>query len=411
MRKKQICFFEKSQYDKLSDGLAASESEFSAPRPPPNDGMSLALVIIVSIRPLYINQFRLHGALLLFLVTGAGADTVTLSWNANSEPDLAGYRIHYGTAAAPFGQLVDVPVATATVPNLLKGVTYTFAVTAYNTAGAESAYSAPLSYTPGSARVIPSAVLANISTRTLVQTGESVMIGGFIIDGIVPKKVAVRAIGPSLANAGITGALSDPSLQVVDSTGAVVASNDSWNIPGEELSAYGLAPADAREAGVVTSLTPGAYSAIVSGKGTATGIALFELYDLDIATGRVANISTRSRVDAGDGVMIGGFILGGETASEVIVRALGPSLVSAGVTGTLLDPTLELYDSNGVLFAADDNWRTNQEAAIIATTLPPADDRESAIILTLPAGAYSAVIRGANDTTGIALFEVYALNQ
>jgi hypothetical protein len=345
------------------------------------------------------------------LVAKATAGGVTLAWDPNSEPDLAGYRVHYGTAATPYDKLVDVVTTSATIANLVNGVTYTFAVTAYNDAGNESVYSQPLSYTMGSSRVIPPAVLANISSRTFVQTGENVMIGGFIIDGIVAKSVALRAIGPSLANAGVSGALADPVLQIMDSAGSLVATNDSWNIPGEEVSAIGLAPADAREAALVARLAPGAYSAIVSGKAATSGVALFELYDLDAATGRVANISTRSRVELGDNVMIGGFILGGTIATPIIVRAIGPSLVAKGVVDALSDPTLEVYDSDGTLLAANDNWRTNQEAEILASAVPPTDDREAAVVSTLAPGAYSAVIRGANDTTGVALVEVYALNQ
>ena len=236
------------------------------------------------------------------------------------------------------------------------------------------------------------------------------MIGGFIIDGVVGKKVALRAIGPSLTAAGVIGALADPVLQLVDSTGNVIASNDSWNVPGQEIESYGLAPTDPREAALVATLVPGNYSAIVSGKGASSGVGLFELYDLDADTGRVANISTRSRVETGDNVMIGGFILTGTTSNQVIVRAIGPSLLAKGVTDALLDPTLELYDSNGNLLGFNDNWRSTQEAEIIATTVAPTDDREAAIVASLPPGAYSAVIRGVNDTTGVALVEVYALN-
>ncbi len=346
-----------------------------------------------------------------FLVAGATAESVILSWDPNSEPDIAGYRIHYGTAAAPYSEVVDLNATNATVSNLVRGVTYTFAVSAFNSAGDESAYCEALSYTVGSSRVIPPAVLANISTRTLVRTGEDVMIGGFIVEGVVAKRVALRAIGPSLASAGIPGALADPVLQIIDSTGSGVASLDDWNVPGEEVSAIGLAPGDAREVALVAALAPGAYSVIVSGKAATSGVALFELYDLDAATGRVANISTRSRVDLGDDVMIGGFILGGRTASKIIVRAIGPSLLANGVADALLDPTLEVYDSNGDLLASNDNWRSQQEAEILASTIPPTDDREAAIVSTLAPGAYSAVIRGANDSTGVALVEVYALNQ
>ena len=351
-------------------------------------------------------------ALLLFpaIAPIASGTSITIAWNANSEPDIAGYRVHYGTATEPYQYLVDVPSTSATIANLKSGVTYTFAITAYNFSGAESSYSAPLSYTVGSSRVIPTAVLANISSRAKVLPGENVMIGGFIIDGVISKKVAVRAIGPSLSIAGVTGALSDPYLQLVDSNGGVVAANDNWNVPGQEIASYGIAPTDGREAALVATLTPGNYSAVVSGQGNSSGVGLVELYDLEMDSGRVANVSTRSRIETGDNVLIGGFILTGTTANQVIVRAIGPSLGTLGVQDALLDPTLELYDSNGELLGLNDNWRSTQELDIIASMVPPTDDRESAIITFLIPGAYTAVVRGVNDTTGVALVEVYALN-
>ena len=351
-------------------------------------------------------------ALCLFpaIAPATAGTSITLAWNANSEPDIAGYRVHYGTATEPYGYVVDVPTPTATIADLQTGVTYTFAITAYNAAGAESSYSTPLSYTVGSSRVIPTAVLANISSRAKVLPGENVMIGGFIIDGVISKKVAVRAIGPSLSAAGVTGALSDPYLQLVDSNGAVVASNDNWNVPGQEIASYGIAPTDGRESALVATLTPGNYSAIVSGQGNSSGIGLVELYDLEMDNGRVANVSTRSRVETQDNVLIGGFILTGTTANQVIVRAIGPSLSTFGVKDALLDPTLELYDSNGELLGLNDNWRDTQELDIINSMVAPTDDRESAIVAFLIPGAYTAVVRGVNNTTGVALVEVYALN-
>jgi hypothetical protein len=336
--------------------------------------------------------------------------TVVLVWNANTESDLAGYRVHYGTASAPYSSLVTVSSPTATISNLTNGYTYTFAVTAYNTAGAESLFSDPVSYTVGSAQVVPTAILANISTRADVQTGENVAIGGFIIDGIIPKKVALRALGPSLSAAGVTGVLRDPYLQLIDSTGSIIASNDGWSVPGEEVSAYGLAPKNAKEAALVTTLSPGSYSAVVSGVGLSSGVGLFELYDLTPDAGRVANISTRGRVETGDEVMIGGFILSSQIPNKVIVRAIGPSLASLGVKGVLADPVLELYDSYGTLLESNDNWRSTQEMEIQATSIPPTDNREAALVITLAPGAYSTIVRGANSGTGVALVEVYALN-
>lgn len=347
----------------------------------------------------------------LFLGDLAQAWTVTLAWDANQESNISGYRVHYGTVAKPYSSALDVSSPAATITSLKKGSTYTFAVTALDIDGVESTYSAPVSYTVGSSTLIPPSALANISSRTRVGTGSDVLIGGFIIDGVVAKKVALRAIGPSLSAFGVVGAMSDPVLEVRDATGALVASNDNWFVSGQEVSGLGLAPSDSREAALVATLEPGAYTAIVSGKDGSEGVALFDLYDLDTASGRVANISTRSLVESGDNVMIGGFILGGLDPTKVIVRAIGPSLVPLGVANALVDPTLELYDSNGSLLASNDNWRNDQEAAIIETAVVPTDDREAAVVQTLVPGAYTVVVRGAKGLTGVALIEVFALNE
>ncbi len=344
------------------------------------------------------------------LLAAAEKNSVTLSWNPNTEPDLAGYRVHYGSTSAPFDQLAQVATNLAVISNLTNGATYTFAVTAYTSSGAESTYSEPLLYTVGSSGVVPPAILANISTRAIARTGDGVMIGGFIIDGVVEKKVAVRALGPSLAAFGLGGVMTDPFLQLVDASGKVVASNDNWNVAGQQIASYGLAPEDAHEAALVVSLAPGAYSAILSDKNGGSGIGLFELYDLDVDLGRVANISTRCRVESGDNVMIGGFILNGFISEKVITRALGPSLAAFGVSDALSDPSLELYDSNGTLVGSNDNWQSTQSSEITATNLAPSDSREAAMVTTLAPGAYSSVVRGVNGATGVALIEVYALN-
>lgn len=140
------------------------------------------------------------------------------------------------------------------------------------------------------------------------------------------------------------------------------------------------------------------------------------MYDLAQQTNsKLANISTRGFIDTGDNVMIGGFIAGGgspgATAGEVI-RAIGPSLTGAGVAGALQDTTLELYNGSGTLLASNDNWKvrpdgSSQEAEILATTIPPADDRESALAVTLAPGNYTAIVRGSGNTTGVGLVEAY----
>ena len=236
------------------------------------------------------------------------------------------------------------------------------------------------------------------------------MIGGFIVAGDVPKQIILRAIGPSLATFGLSGAMADPTLRLYDSTGAVVASNDNWRSDQSQIIAdTGLAPADDREAALITTLPPGSYTTAVHDASNNPGVALFEFYDLDPASSQLVNLSTRGRVETQDRVMIGGFIIGGDQPTQVILRAIGPSLTQLGIPDALVDPTLELYNGDGSLIFQNDNWRSDQEQQILDSALAPSDDRESAIIATLTPGPYSAIVRGAGNSTGIALFEIYKL--
>ncbi len=144
------------------------------------------------------------------------------------------------------------------------------------------------------------------------------------------------------------------------------------------------------------------------GANNTTGVGLLEVYDLDSGIGpNLLNISTRGLVETNDKVMIGGVIVHGAQPQTVIARALGPSLE---VMNTLADPTLELHDQNGALIASNDNWRSDQESEIEATTLAPTNDNESAIVATLTPAPYTAIVQGANATSGVALVEIYALN-
>jgi len=250
--------------------------------------------------------------------------------------------------------------------------------------------------------------LGNISTRLNVGTGDNALIGGFIITGAGDKNVIIRGIGPSLGSAGVSGALGDPTLELHDGTGAIIASNDNWqDSQMSEIEATGVPPTDPNESAIVRRLTPGPYTAIVRGKNDTTGVGLVEAYGLD-GTAKLVNISTRGFVQSGDNVMIGGFIvLNTGVPTSVIVRAIGPSLT--GVPNALTDPTLELHDSNGGLVASNDNWKDTQQTEIIATTVPPTNDKESAIVQTLSTGPYTAIVRGKNDGTGVALVEAYNL--
>ena len=276
-------------------------------------------------------------------------------------------------------------------------------------------------FTANSDAVLAPTFLLNISTRVQVGTDADVLIGGFIVQGTEPKTILIRAIGPSLEPFGVVGALADPTLELHDSTGALIGQNDNWRttqlggvIIEDQffaIHATALPPTSDAESAIIVTLDPGAYTAIVAGANSSTGIGLVEVYDLGPApaAAKLANISTRGFVQTGDNVMIGGFIIGNQT-SEVLVRGIGPSLTPFGISNALADPTLELHDGNGGLLASNNDWRTDQETEIDATGLAPNEDLEAAILRTLAPGAYTAILRGVSDTTGVGLVEAYDLN-
>ncbi len=269
----------------------------------------------------------------------------------------------------------------------------------------------------------PTGMPLNVSTRMRVLTNDNVLIAGFIITGTDPKKVIIRGIGPSLNGVGV--ALSDPTLELHQ--GTTVITNDNWKINDQtgqsqeaDIRATTIPPTNDLESALIATLVPGNYTAILAGKNGGTGVGIVEVYDLaQGANSKLANISSRGFVDTGDNVMIGGFIVGGGSGNgaRVIVRAIGPSLNANGspVPGRLADPTLELHNANGSMIVTNDNWKINdqtgqsQEADIRATTIPPTDDLESAIVATLPPDNYTAIVRGKNNTTGVGLVEVYSL--
>ena len=262
-----------------------------------------------------------------------------------------------------------------------------------------------------------SAKLSNISTRALVQTGNNVLISGFIIAGSGNKSILVRTLGPTLSSFGIADALANPFLELHNSAGAIITSNNDWGSAANAQSIpANLRPPNNLESAILASLAPGKYTAVISGVNSTTGVALGEVYDLDTAAGAIlSNISTRGfvatrvRVETGDNAMIGGFIVQGSATQKVLVRVLGPTLTGFGVTGALANPTLELRDVNGNLIDSNDNWKSTNQIAIMATGLQPPNDLESAILRILNAGNYTVIVRGVNSTTGVALFEVYTL--
>jgi Calx-beta domain-containing protein len=307
----------------------------------------------------------------------------------------------YGSLGAQSSATVTLTAAAATPsPTAIPSPTSTPSPTA-----TPSSTASPTS-TPGASPTPQPAQFGNISSRVSVGTGNNVLIAGFIITGNQPKKVIIRAIGPSLPIAGV---LADPVLEFHDAGGQLLAANDNWgdspNI--QAIIDSTIAPTHDKESAIVATLAPAAYTAVVSGANAGTGLAVVEVYDLDTAAdSKLANISTRAPVQTGNDILIGGFIVLGQQPQNVIVRALGPSLPFGG---TLSDPTLELHDGNGAQLASNDNWRTDQMAEIIATTIPPTNDAESAIVATLQPGTFTAVVRGANGATGVGLVEIYQL--
>jgi hypothetical protein len=254
--------------------------------------------------------------------------------------------------------------------------------------------------------------LSNLSTRMAVGTGNDVLIGGFIIRG-GPKEVVIRAIGPSLSKFGISNSLSDPFLELHDDSGALISQNNNWQDDQNQAGAIqgsGLAPSDVRESALLVTLAAGNYTAVVRGVNDTVGVGLVEVYDTEgtAAPAKAINVSTRGFVSSGNSVMIAGFIVGGNSPAYVIIRAIGPSLANFGIINALQNPVLELYDQGGHKLITVDNWQdVSNYGLVVAAGLAPSDSRECALPAGLDPGSYTAVVKGLNNTTGVALVEVY----
>jgi hypothetical protein len=263
----------------------------------------------------------------------------------------------------------------------------------------------------------------------LVETGDNVGIGGFIITGSTPKHVVVRALGPSLARFGLPDVLGDPFLELHGPGAFVTITNNDWRDDSAQaalLIADGLAPTNDLESAIDVILAPGAYTAIVKGNPVPppprpptpptpnpNGVALVEVYDLSpSAVSKLGDISTRAFVSTGDNIVIAGFILGNNSGMDrIVARGIGPSLTNFGVSNALADPTLELRNSDGTLLASNNDWQDNpaQAAELTADGLALTNPLESGIAATLPPGLYTALLAGLNNGTGVGLVEVYDL--
>ncbi len=246
-----------------------------------------------------------------------------------------------------------------------------------------------------------------------VETGDNALIAGFIITGTSPKKVIIRGMGPTLTAFGVAGALTNPTLELHTSSGGITF-NDDWRSDQEQaIIASQIPPSSDSEAAIIATLDPGAYTAVMRGKGDTTGVGLVEVYELDASVPSVlGNISTRGIVQSGGNVMIAGFILGGGNANtRVVVRALGPTLGTLGVANSLNDPTLQLVDGQGTIVRQNDNWQDDAEQAtqLTALNIAPPNALESGVVATLAPGAYTSIVADKNGNSGTGLVEVYSV--
>jgi arylsulfate sulfotransferase len=321
---------------------------------------------------------------------------------------------------APLNYLIDYAFVNGTLPPpqyaqllALDALGQTIFYYQYPTTGCNTAYNSIPIHLENTKFPTVGPQALNLSTRGLVSGGDNVLIGGFIVSGTVPKTMVLRALGPSLSDYGVSNVLPDPVLSVYDSSGSLVGYNDNWqsDLNHSVTEANGLAPANALESALVRTLNPGAYTVVVTGVNATSGIGLVEVYDITpLATTKFVNMSTRGFAGTSDNVLISGFIIGDVDSATVVVRALGPSLASFGVSGVLSDPMLTIVDSTGSVIATNNNWQDNINFVDVQKNgLAPPNASESALVLHLPAGAYTAIVSGADGGTGVALAEVYAL--
>ena len=380
--------------------------------------------------PVITEAFGNNGNLTVYgTLNSAASESFTLEFFASPAADSSGFgegQVFLGQANVTTNASGDA-VFNVTFP-LPSNVTVVSS-TALGSIGHTSEFSAaaPISpFAPGLPPTDPTPVLLpthadrllNISTRLRVEPGDHALIEGFIVTGVEPKRVIIRGLGPSLAQFRVPGVLSDPVLRVFRTDvpftdpRAFVGENDNWASDQQtEIDSSGLAPSNGLESAMIRTLEPGFYGAVLSGNGDGTGIGVIEVYDLSgSANSLLANISTRGFVTTNDNVMIAGFIIGGDGhgGTTVVIRGIGPSLKEA-IPDAMTDPRFDVHDANGNFLAESNDWRGDLNAEFVrATGLAPADEREAALYLSLPAGNYTAVLRGSDSTvTGSALVEIF----
>lgn len=343
--------------------------------------------------------------------SGSGILTDQRGAGFSRSVDLSGVTNAANSDGTDIGAYEAQTAPPSPTPTPTATATATPAATA--TATATAAPTATPTPTPG--------LVGNVSTRLPVGIDENVLIEGFIVQGPTgsSKKIIVRAIGPSLIPFGITDALANPTLEIHDSTNAIVATNDDWKttqqgglITSDQTSAITasqVAPSNDLESAIIGDLAPGSYTAVVRGLGNTTGTGVVDAYDLSAASpAKLANIATRGLIQPGDKLMIAGFIIQNGSVNAVI-RAIGPSLIAFGIANALPDTTLQLRDQNGNIVLENDDWQTSQKQELESIGLQPTHDLEAAVVTTLQPGQYTAQVRGKGNASGIGVVQVYFL--
>ena len=346
--------------------------------------------------------------------------TVAVAWTS---VEGATYKIETSADVTTWSALTGAAAVTSaggdqtSFPTTTVAANYRVTLTAlatYDTRGSgglsgigNSAAASAVVGTSGTARLV------NIATRAALGGAAGTPIPGFVLGGTGTKQMLVRAVGPTLTSFGVSGVLTDPRLSLVSST-ASVGNNDNW-LAADAATMAGAGAfaltAGSKDAALVATLAPGAYTAPVTATDNGSGVALLEVYDASTAgTLTVVNASTRAFVGTGDSVLIPGFSISGTGTLRLLIRAVGPTLGTFGVSGVLVDPTITLYFGSTVL-ATNDNWAAADAAtmAAVGAFALPAGSKDAAIITTLAAGSYTAVVSGVGNTTGTALVELYVV--
>ncbi len=374
-----------------------------------------------------VTEYVRGGQAMTIAVTAISTDTgIVVSWNSVEGGTYALSTSSDGTTFTPLASALTSSGLTTTHTTATRASYYRVtltAVAAYDTratgglsgvnGNGTAAFSAPVVGTSGTARLV------NIATRAQVGGAAGTPISGFFVGGTGTKRMLVRAVGPTLATFGVTGALADPSLALVSGS-ATIASNDNWvagDAPTFTATGAFAFNAGSRDAAIVSSLAPGAYSAVV-GAGAGSGVALLEVYDADAADSgaKLVNASTRAFVGTGEQVLIPGFVISGSGTVKLLLRAVGPTLAGFGVTGALADPQMTLFQSNTTI-STNDNWSSAANATEIAAAATQSGafalasgSRDAAMLVSLAAGNYTVTVSGVGAATGTALVELYVVN-